>query len=223
MAAQPARSATRSLRPGLRRGPSGRAPCRATLLYEGVLVGRGAERLHPGFRVCDRVRRDGEGRSSQGVCFQEGARGHTDRGEPAMRTGSAAVGGSMPARGSSVRGVCRVRMEPTSGAAASRCPSAPRPKRARRVAMIDVWSKGGRPSPGAYGHRDAGAEARARPVRCIPTAGSRCTRPFHARGSAAHPGSAGWHAPPPRRPASRTPVRSPRHGSSGPPPPSPGP
>ena len=53
--------------------------------------------------------------------------------------------------------------------------------------------------------------------------GSRRTRPFHARGSAAHPGSAGWHAPPPRRPASRTPVRSPRHGSSGPPPPSPGP
>src|SRR6266508_4245079 len=54
-------------------------------------------------------------------------------------------------------------------------------------------------------------------------AGSRRTRPFHARGSAAHPGSAGWHAPPPRRPPSRTPVRSPRHGSSGPPPPSPGP
>src|SRR5215203_6288017 len=54
-------------------------------------------------------------------------------------------------------------------------------------------------------------------------AGSRRTRPFHARGSAAHPGSAGWHAPPLRRPASRTPVRSPRHGSSGPPPPSPGP
>ncbi len=56
-----------------------------------------------------------------------------------------------------------------------------------------------------------------------PNAGSRCTRPFHARGSAAHPGSAGWHAPPPRRPASRTPVRSPRHGSLGPPPPSPSP
>ena len=56
-----------------------------------------------------------------------------------------------------------------------------------------------------------------------PRAGSRRTRPFRARGSAAHPGSAGWHAPPPRRPASRTPVRSPRHGSSGPPPPSPGP
>ena len=55
------------------------------------------------------------------------------------------------------------------------------------------------------------------------TPGSRRTRPFHARGSAAHPGSAGWRAPPPRRPASRTPVRSPRHGSSGPPPPSPGP
>src|SRR5918995_94532 len=54
-------------------------------------------------------------------------------------------------------------------------------------------------------------------------AGSRRTPPFHARGSAAHPGPAGWHAPPPRRPASRTPVRSPRHGSSGPPPPSPGP
>src|SRR5207237_5670859 len=56
-----------------------------------------------------------------------------------------------------------------------------------------------------------------------PRAGSRRTRPFHARGSAVHPGSVGWHAPPPRRPASRTPVRSPRHGSSGPPPPSPSP
>ena len=55
------------------------------------------------------------------------------------------------------------------------------------------------------------------------TEGFRRTRPFHARGSAAHPGSAGWHAPPPRRPASRTRVRSPRHESSGPPPPSPGP
>src|SRR5581483_6607597 len=54
-------------------------------------------------------------------------------------------------------------------------------------------------------------------------AGSRRTRPFHARGPAAHPGSAGWPAPPPRRPPGRTPVRSPRHGSSGPPPPSPGP
>jgi transposase-like protein len=53
-------------------------------------------------------------------------------------------------------------------------------------------------------------------------AGSRRTRPFHARGSAAHPGSAGWLAPRPRRPASHTPVRSLRHGSSGPPPPSPG-
>src|SRR5207237_5357229 len=41
-------------------------------------------------------------------------------------------------------------------------------------------------------------------------AGSRRTRPFHARGSAAHPGAAGWHAPPPRAPASRTPVRAPR-------------
>jgi low temperature requirement protein LtrA len=63
------------------------------------------------------------------------------------------------------------------------------------------------------------ATCRAGPAR----AGSRRNRPFRARGSAAHPGSAGWHAPPPRRPASRTPVRSPRHGSSGPPPPSPGP
>jgi hypothetical protein len=56
-----------------------------------------------------------------------------------------------------------------------------------------------------------------------PRAESRRTRPFHARGSAAHPGSAGWHVPPPRRSASRTPGRSPRHGSSGRPPPSPDP
>jgi hypothetical protein len=54
-------------------------------------------------------------------------------------------------------------------------------------------------------------------------AGSLRSRPFHARGSAAHPGLAGWHAPPPRRPASRTPVRSLRRGSSGLPPPSPSP
>jgi hypothetical protein len=53
--------------------------------------------------------------------------------------------------------------------------------------------------------------------------GSRRTRPFRARGSAGHPGSAGWHAPPPRQPVSRTPVRSLRRGSSGPPPPSPDP
>jgi hypothetical protein len=65
-------------------------------------------------------------------------------GEPTWRTGSAAVGGSTAARGSSVRAACRVRMEPRSGAAASRFPSAPMPKRARRVAIIDVWSKGGR-------------------------------------------------------------------------------
>src|SRR3712207_7502757 len=32
-----------------------------------------------------------------------------------------------------------------------------------------------------------------------------------------------WHAPPPRRPAIRTPVPSPPHGSLGPPPPSPTP
>jgi hypothetical protein len=44
-----------------------------------------------------------------------------------------------------------------------------------------------------------------RDVQLIARAGSRRTRRFHARGSAAHPGSAGWHAPPPRRPASRTP------------------
>jgi uncharacterized protein DUF6262 len=54
-------------------------------------------------------------------------------------------------------------------------------------------------------------------------AGSLRTRSFHARGSAAHLGSAGWLAPRPRRPASRTPVRSLRRGSLGPPPPSPGP
>lgn len=73
--------------------------------------------------------------------------------------------------------------------------------------------------------------ASGRPTTCRPAtcragparAGSRRTRLFHARGSAAHPGSTGWHVPPPRRKASRTPVRSPRHGSSGPPPPSPSP
>ena len=51
-----------------------------------------------------------------------------------------------------------------------------------------------------------------------PSAGSRRTRPFHSRGSAALRGSAGWHAPPRRRPASRTPGRSLRHGSSSLPP-----
>jgi hypothetical protein len=54
-------------------------------------------------------------------------------------------------------------------------------------------------------------------------AGSRRTRRFRARGSAARPGSAGWPAPHRRRPASRTLGRSPRRGSSGRPPPSPGP
>jgi hypothetical protein len=69
-------------------------------------------------------------------------------------------------------------------------------------------------------------ETRAFPPRIAPQsprAGSRRTRPFHGRGSAAHFGSAGWLAPRPRRPASRTPVQSLRHGSSGPLPPSPGP
>ena len=54
-------------------------------------------------------------------------------------------------------------------------------------------------------------------------AGSRRTRPCRARGSAARPGSAGWRAPRRRRPAGRTPGRSPRRGSSGRRPPSPGP
>src|SRR6266567_2950559 len=48
---------------------------------------------------------------------------------------------------------------------------------------------------------------------------SRRTRRFRAPGSAAHRGSAWWHLPRRRRPASRTPVRSLRHGSSGLPPP----
>ncbi len=49
-----------------------------------------------------------------------------------------------------------------------------------------------------------------RPAR----AGSRRTHPSHARGSAARPGSAAWRLLPRRRPASRTPARSPRRGSS---------
>ena len=47
------------------------------------------------------------------------------------------------------------------------------------------------------------------------TAGSRRSRLFPARGSAARSGSVGWHAPPRRLPASHTRVRSPRRGSSG--------
>ena len=52
---------------------------------------------------------------------------------------------------------------------------------------------------------------------------SRRTPPSRARGSAARPRSAGLRAPPPRRPAGRTPVRSLRRESSGHPPPSRGP
>ena len=48
---------------------------------------------------------------------------------------------------------------------------------------------------------------------------SRRTHRFRARGSAAHRGSAGWHLPHRRRPASRTPVRSLRRASSCLPPP----
>jgi hypothetical protein len=53
--------------------------------------------------------------------------------------------------------------------------------------------------------------------------GSRCTRRSRSHGSAAHPGSAVWRVLPRRRPEGRIPVRSLRHGSSGPRPPSPGP
>ena len=56
-------------------------------------------------------------------------------------------------------------------------------------------------------------------LRMLTKAGSRRTRRFRVRGSAVHRGSAGWRLPRRRRLASRTPVRSPRHGSSGPPPP----
>ena len=52
--------------------------------------------------------------------------------------------------------------------------------------------------------------------------GSRRPRSSHARGSAASPGSAGWHARLRRRPAV-SPVRSRRRRSSGRPPPSPDP
>ena len=46
--------------------------------------------------------------------------------------------------------------------------------------------------------------------------GSRCSPAFHSTGSAAHPGSGAWRSLRPRRPASRTLVRSRRRGSSGP-------
>ena len=65
---------------GLLQGSSGRTPCRAALLYEVVLAGRGPERLHLGLGVCDRVCRDGESRSGYGLCFQEGAWGRADGG-----------------------------------------------------------------------------------------------------------------------------------------------
>ena len=48
-----------------------------------------------------------------------------------------------------------------------------------------------------------------------PRIATRRSRSYHARGSAGHLGSAGWHAPRRRPPARRTRVRSPRHGSSG--------
>src|SRR2546426_9013510 len=51
--------------------------------------------------------------------------------------------------------------------------------------------------------------------------GSRCTRPFHSHVSTARPQSTASLVRLPRQPASRTPVRSPHHESSGPPPPSP--
>jgi hypothetical protein len=62
-----------------------------------------------------------------------------------------------------------------------------------------------------------------RPLSRPGRAGSRRTPPSRARGCAAGPGSAGWRSPPPRRQAGRTPVRSPRRGSSVLPPPSPAP
>ena len=92
-----------------------------------------------------------------------------------------------------------------------------------RVQQLPVRNRLARRCPPVFLSRP---ETRAFPPRIVPQsprAGSRRTRPFHARGSAAHFGSAGWLAPCPRRPANRTPVRSLRHGSSGPLPPSPGP
>lgn len=59
------------------RSPGG-TPSGATLLYEGVLVGCGLERLHLGFWVCDRVGRDGESGRGDCLCFEEGARGRAD-------------------------------------------------------------------------------------------------------------------------------------------------
>jgi hypothetical protein len=70
----------RMWRAGLLQGPPGCTPCRATLLYEVVLVGRGPERLHLGFGICDRVCGDGESRSGYGLCLKEGAWGRADGG-----------------------------------------------------------------------------------------------------------------------------------------------
>src|SRR4051794_16583212 len=67
--------------------------------------------------------------------------------------------------------------------------------------------------------RRAPLPERALTIRSGLTAGARRTRRLRARGSAARPGSAGWRPRHRRRPAGRTPVRSRRHGSSGPPPP----
>lgn len=65
------------------------------------------------------------------------------------------------------------------------------------------------------------------PIRCTVAgavrAGSRPTRPSRARGCAGRPGSAGWRDLRRRRRAGRTPARSPRRGSSGLAPSSPGP
>ena len=63
------------------------------------------------------------------------------------------------------------------------------------------------------------ATHRAGPVRT----GSRRTRPCRARGCAGRRGSGGWRAARRRRRGGRTPARSRHRGSSGRPPPSPGP
>ena len=65
----------------------------------------------------------------------------------------------------------------------------------------------------------SGCSADAGSTRSGFTAAARRTHRSHGPGCAGRPGSAAWPVARPRRPASRTPGRSRRRGSSGPPPP----
>jgi hypothetical protein len=132
-----------------------------------------------------------------------------------------------------LRGRWRRRLVCDAGRRAHRAGRVRRVRRDLRRGRRDRLVHRRRAHPGVLVAADLVREPRAPPKPKAPAdpegaagvakAGSRRNPPSHARGSAAHPGSAGWHAPPPRRPASRTPGRSPRRGSSGPPPPSPDP